>query len=97
MSSTLWISAGTRSRILPAMQAEIMALLAQLDLRDDGPDLIPDSGLETDPTPYLILFGLGFLLGAPGHLPQPNAGGAGVVPLVSHPRLIRPLVYALAN
>ena len=74
-----------------------MALLAQLDLRDDGPDLIPDSGLETDPTPYLILFGVGFLLGALGHLTQTKtliALGVGMVFLAT---LILPLAYALGS
>jgi hypothetical protein len=79
------------------MQAEIMALLAQLDLRDDGPDLIPDSGLETDPTPYLILFGLGFLLGALGHLTQTKTLVALGVTMVFLATLILPLVYALSN
>ncbi len=74
-----------------------MALLAQLDLREDGPDLIPDSGLETDPAPYLILFGVGFLLGALGHLTQTKTLIALGVAMVFLATLILPLVYALGN
>ena len=92
----LLISVATRSRILPPMRAELMALLAQLDLRD-GPDLAPNQNLQTDPTPYLILFGVGFLIGALGHMTQTKALvilGVGMVFLAT---IILPLVYALSN
>jgi hypothetical protein len=79
------------------MHAEIMALLAQLDLRDKGPDLIPDKGLEADPTPYLILFGVGFLLAALGHLSQTKTLVALGVAMVFLATLVLPLVYALSS
>ena len=79
------------------MRAEIMAFLAQLDLRDKGPDLAPDQGLQADPTPYLILFGAGFLIGAIGHLTRTKSLVALGVGMVFLATLILPLVYALSN
>jgi hypothetical protein len=79
------------------MQAEIFALLAQLDLRDKGPDLVPDQGLQADPTPYLILFGAGFLIGALGHLTRTKTLIALGVTMVFLATLILPLVYAFSN
>jgi hypothetical protein len=79
------------------MKAEIMALLAQLDLRDKGPDLAPDRSLQKDPTPYLILFGAGFLIGAIGHLTRTKTLVALGVTMVFLATLILPLVYALSN
>jgi hypothetical protein len=49
------------------MLAAVLALLADFDL-PKRPDLEPDSRFGTDPTPYLILFGVGFLVGVLGHL-----------------------------
>ena len=74
-----------------------MALLAQLDLRDKGPDLTPDNAVETDPTPYLILFGVGFVIGAIGHLTRTKTLIALGVTMVFLATLILPLVYALSS
>jgi hypothetical protein len=79
------------------MQAQIMALLAQLDLEDRGPDLLPDQSLQADPTPYLILFGAGFLIGALGHLTRTKTLIALGVTMVFLATLILPLVYAFSN
>ena len=43
------------------MASGLLALVAQL------PDL-PDPRFRTDPTPYLILFGVGFLTAVVGHV-----------------------------
>jgi hypothetical protein len=79
------------------MQAEIMALLAQLDLRDRGPDLLPDQDLQADPTPYLILFGAGFVIAALGHLTRTKTLVALGVTMVFLATLILPLAYALTS
>jgi hypothetical protein len=79
------------------MKAEIMALLAQLDLRDKGPDLAPDQGLQADPKPYLILFGAGFLVAVLGHLTRTRFLIALGVIMVFLATLILPLAYALSN
>jgi hypothetical protein len=49
------------------MLAAVLALLAEFDL-PKRPDLQPDERFGTDPEPYLILFGVGFLTAVLGHL-----------------------------
>ena len=49
------------------MLAALLALLAEFDL-PDSPDINPDDRFGTDPKPYLILFGAGFLIAVAGHL-----------------------------
>ena len=79
------------------MRAEIYALLAQLDLRDKGPDLGPDKSLQADPTPYLILFGAGFALGALGHLTKTKFLVALGILMIMLATVLLPLVYAIRN
>jgi hypothetical protein len=49
------------------MLAAVLAVLAEFEL-PKRPDLEPDSSVGTDPKPYLILFGVGFLTAVLGHL-----------------------------
>ena len=49
------------------MLAAILSLLAEFDL-PERPDISPDSKFGTDPKPYLILFGVGFLIAVLGHI-----------------------------
>ena len=49
------------------MLAALLALLADFDLPKD-PDINPDPRFGTDPKPYLILFGVGFLTAVFGHI-----------------------------
>ena len=79
------------------MRAEIYGFLAQLDLRDRGPDLTPDKSLQADPTPYLIMFGAGFVLGALGHLTRTKFLIALGVLLIALATVLLPLVYAVRN
>ena len=77
------------------MRAEILAVLAQLDLRDRGGDLLPDKSLQTDPTPYLILFFAGFVIGTFGHITKVKFLIALGVLMVMLATVILPLVYAI--
>ena len=79
------------------MRAEIIALLAQLDLGGEGPDLSPDRSLQTDPTPYLILFGAGFVTAAFGHLTRTKFLIALGLLMVFLATVGLPLVYSLSN
>ena len=49
------------------MLASLLALLAEFDL-PKRPDIDPDERFGTDPKPYLILFGVGFLTAVCGHI-----------------------------
>lgn len=49
------------------MLAAILAVLAEFEL-PDRPDIDPDPRFGTDPKPYLILFGAGFLIAVFGHI-----------------------------
>jgi hypothetical protein len=49
------------------MLAAILSLLAEFEL-PERPDISPDRRFGTDPTPYLILFGVGFLVAVLGHI-----------------------------
>ena len=51
------------------MLAAILSVLAEFDL-PERPDISPDSKFGTDPKPYLILFGAGFLIAVLGHITQ---------------------------
>ena len=79
------------------MRAEIIALIAQLDLGGEGPDLSPDRSLQTDPTPYLILFGAGFAIAAFGHLTRTRFLIALGLLMIFLATIGLPIVYALQN
>ena len=79
------------------MRAEIIALLAQLDLGGEGPDLTPDRSLQTDPKPYLFLFGGGFVIATFGHLTQTKFLIALGVLMVFLATVGLPIVYVLSN
>lgn len=49
------------------MLAALLAQLAELEL-PERPDIDPDEKFGTDPKPYLILFGVGFLTAVAGHI-----------------------------
>ena len=77
------------------MRAEIIGLLAQLDLRGKGPDLTPDRSLQADPTPYLILFGAGFVIATFGHITKLKTLIATGILLILLATVILPIVQAL--
>jgi hypothetical protein len=49
------------------MLAAILSVLAEFEL-PERPDIDPDPRFGTDPKPYLILFGAGFLTAVFGHI-----------------------------
>ena len=53
------------------MLAAILSVLAEFDL-PERPDINPESRFGTDPKPYLILFGVGFLIAVFGHILKVN-------------------------
>ena len=77
------------------MRAEIIALLAQLDLRGKGPDLTPDKSLQADPTHYLILLGIGFVLAVFGHISRVKPLIATGILLIAMATVILPIVQAI--
>ena len=79
------------------MRAELYALLAQLDLRDKGPDLTPDKSLQADPTPYLIMLVAGFVIGTLGHLTRTKFMIALGILLIMLATVILPIIYAVQN
>ena len=77
------------------MSAEIIALLAQLDLSGRGPDLTPDKSLQADPTPYLILFGIGFVVATFGHITRLKTLIATGILLIVLATVVLPIVQAI--
>jgi hypothetical protein len=63
----------------------LLAVVAQL------PDL-PDPRFRTDPTPYLILFGVGFLIAVMGHIFKVKVMIAAGILMVFLSTVILPLV-----
>ena len=49
------------------MLTAILTLLAEFEL-PERPDINPEKRFGTDPKPYLILFGVGFLTAVFGHI-----------------------------
>ncbi|MBA3301394.1 MAG: hypothetical protein H0T15_05945 [Thermoleophilaceae bacterium] len=60
------------------------------------PDL-PDRSLGTDPTGYLLIFGLGFLVATIGHIVKSKTMVAIGIALVMAATVIAPLVFALGE
>ena len=67
------------------MVSALIALVAQL------PDL-PDPRFRTDPEPYLILFGVGFLIAVFGHIMKVKVMIAGGILMVFLATVLLPLV-----
>ena len=67
------------------MAAALLALVAQL------PEL-PDPKFRTDPEPYLILFGVGFLIAVLGHIMQVKVMIAAGILMVFLSTVLLPLV-----
>ena len=67
------------------MVTALLAVVAQL------PDL-PDPRFRTDPTPYLILFGAGFLIAVMGHIFKVKVMIAAGILMVFLSTVILPLV-----
>lgn len=67
------------------MASALLTVLAQL------PDL-PDPRFRTDPTPYLILFGVGFVTGIFGHIFKVKPMIAAGILMVFLATVILPLV-----
>ncbi|HEX8054468.1 MAG TPA: hypothetical protein VF517_15885 [Thermoleophilaceae bacterium] len=73
------------------MLAALLALLADFDL-PDRPNIDPDKRFGTDPTPYLILFGVGFLTAVLGHIVKVKVMVAAGILMVFLATVILPLV-----
>jgi hypothetical protein len=73
------------------MLTAIIAVLAEFEL-PDRPDIDPDPRFGTDPTPYLILFGAGFLIAVFGHIFKVKLMIAAGILMVFLATVILPLV-----
>jgi hypothetical protein len=73
------------------MLAALLSLLAEFDL-PERPDISPDSKFGTDPKPYLILFGVGFLIAVFGHIFKVKVMIAAGILMVFLSTVILPLV-----
>jgi hypothetical protein len=73
------------------MLAALLTVLGQFDL-PERPDLEPDKSLGTDPKPYLILFGVGFLTAVAGHIFKVKVMIAAGIFMVFLSTVILPLV-----
>jgi hypothetical protein len=73
------------------MLAALLAVLAEFDL-PERPDLEPSKKFGTDPKPYLILFGVGFLTAVFGHIVKVKVMVAAGIFMVFLSTVILPLV-----
>ncbi|HEX8648386.1 MAG TPA: hypothetical protein VF715_15950 [Thermoleophilaceae bacterium] len=73
------------------MLATILSVLAEFDL-PERPDIDPDPSFGTDPKPYLILFGVGFLVAVFGHILKVKVMIAAGILMVFLATVILPLV-----
>jgi hypothetical protein len=73
------------------MLASLLAVLAEFDL-PERPDINPDDRFGTDPKPYLILFGVGFLVAVMGHIFKVKLMIAAGILMVFLSTVILPLV-----
>jgi hypothetical protein len=73
------------------MLAAILSVLADFDL-PKRPDIDPEPRFGTDPKPYLILFGVGFLIAVFGHILKVKVMIAAGILMVFLSTVILPLV-----
>jgi hypothetical protein len=76
------------------MLTAILSVLAEFDL-PERPDISPDSKFGTDPKPYLILFGAGFLIAVLGHITQIKVLIATGILMVFASTVLLPLIVQL--
>ena len=76
------------------MLAALVSVMAQF-LPDDGPGQSGD--FRVSPTFFLVLLGLGFLIGTLGHIIKSKTLIAAGILLIFAATIFLPLVYSLSN
>ena len=77
------------------MRAAVVPVVAQFLNPDNGPD--PSGDFRVSPTYLIVLLGLGFLIGAAGHLFKSRTLQAAGVLLILAATIFLPIAYSVSK
>ena len=77
------------------MRAAVVLVVAQFLNPDNGPD--PSGEFRVSPTSLIVLMGLGFLIGAAGHLFKSRTLQAAGVLLILAATIFLPIAYSVSK